>query len=176
MGEIKSTLELVLEKTKHLSLSKYEKQQHTQNEVKKLFKGLLQKYKDQKINKDQLKKEYSSIKKLHNIADDKQFLNEALSHININDASPIIINLLEEMFSKDINRLASVYTDLDKEKLLLKKRIGDQFLAQLKELHNISGSAVIPNLDNNDAWLKNIAVIYSRFEKILDKEKKLLAT
>ena len=48
MGEIKSTLDLVLEKTKNLNLSSEEKQEQKQKEVENRIKGMMQKYQDGK--------------------------------------------------------------------------------------------------------------------------------
>ena len=43
MGEIKSTLDLVLEKTKNLTLSSEEKEEQKQKEIEKRIKGMMQK-------------------------------------------------------------------------------------------------------------------------------------
>ena len=52
MGEIKSTLDLVMEKTRHLTLSQKEKEEQKQIEVNKRLKGLLQKYQDNLLRKE----------------------------------------------------------------------------------------------------------------------------
>ena len=48
MGEIKSTLDLVLEKTKHLSQSSDEKQAQIRKDVEIRIKGILQKLNQEK--------------------------------------------------------------------------------------------------------------------------------
>jgi len=58
MGEIKSTLDLVLEKTKHLSLTSEERQLQQQNEIKKRIGGLLQKYQNKLVSGEQLQVAY----------------------------------------------------------------------------------------------------------------------
>ena len=63
MGEIKSTLDLVMEKTKHLSLSDEEKQNQKNSEIEKRVNGLLQKCRDQILSTDELQKEYARLKK-----------------------------------------------------------------------------------------------------------------
>ena len=62
MGEIKSTLDLVMEKTKHLSLSDEEKQSQKKAELEKRVNGLLQKYQDQVLSLEQLLGEYTRLK------------------------------------------------------------------------------------------------------------------
>ena len=66
MGEIKSTLDLVMERTKNLSLSDEEKQAQKQKEVESRIRGLLQKYLDGWLDKNQLKIDYESLKKIPN--------------------------------------------------------------------------------------------------------------
>jgi len=51
MAEIKSTLDLVMEKTRHLTLSDEEKQEQKEKEFNKKLKGPAQKIQDQAINK-----------------------------------------------------------------------------------------------------------------------------
>ena len=63
MGEIKSTLDIVLEKTKHLKLSQDEKRAQKSKEFEKRLMGLLQKYLDQLLNLHQLQKELNRLKK-----------------------------------------------------------------------------------------------------------------
>ena len=58
MAEIKSTLDLVMEKTKNLSLSSEEKQTQRNKEIEGRIRGLLQKYQDQLITLDQFTSDY----------------------------------------------------------------------------------------------------------------------
>ena len=54
MGEIKSTLDLVMDKTRHLTLSDEEKQEQKEKEFRKKLKGPAQKFQDIKDKFDQL--------------------------------------------------------------------------------------------------------------------------
>ena len=60
MAEIKSTLDLVMEKTKNLSLSSEERQAQKSKEIESRIRGLLQKFKDQALSADKFKSEYFS--------------------------------------------------------------------------------------------------------------------
>ncbi|MGD2184915.1 MAG: hypothetical protein PVI71_02255 [Desulfobacterales bacterium] len=47
---------------------------------------------------------------------------------------------------------------------------------QLAKTHAISGSAVVPNLENDDEWRKKAGEIQAKYGRLLDEEKaKLLA-
>lgn len=54
MTEIKSTLDLVMEKTRHLSFSEQEKKDQHSEEFAKRIKGLIQQYQDQKLKAENL--------------------------------------------------------------------------------------------------------------------------
>ena len=58
MAEIKSTLDLVMEKTKNLSLSDEERQGQKNKEIESRICGLLQKFNDQALNIDNLRSEF----------------------------------------------------------------------------------------------------------------------
>ena len=74
MGEIKSTLDLVMEKTRHLSLSSAEKQKQKSIEIENRIKDLLQKYEDQIVSTDNLKTEFDKIKTEFSLSDDTNFI------------------------------------------------------------------------------------------------------
>jgi hypothetical protein len=63
MGEIKSTLDLVMEKTKNLNLSNAEKEQQKNKEIKNRLRGLVQKFQDNILDTDNLRSEYQKLKK-----------------------------------------------------------------------------------------------------------------
>ena len=68
MAEIKSTLDLVMEKTKNLSLSSEERQAQKSKEIESRLRGLLQKFKDQALSADKFKSEYQKLKKDYNLS------------------------------------------------------------------------------------------------------------
>jgi hypothetical protein len=67
MGEIKSTIDLVMEKTRHLTLSREEKDAQKKVEVHKRLKGLVQKYQDNLLRKDRLEKELDILNKTYDM-------------------------------------------------------------------------------------------------------------
>jgi len=68
MGEIKSTLDLVLEKTKHLSQSSAEKQAQVRKDIEMRINGLLKKYQDGVVSKAQLQRDYEALKTEFNLS------------------------------------------------------------------------------------------------------------
>ena len=62
MGEIKSTLDLVMEKTRHLSFSKAEREDQRKAELKSVLFGIVQKYQDEIFSMAAVKKEMDALK------------------------------------------------------------------------------------------------------------------
>jgi len=67
MGEIKSTLDLVMEKTKHLSQSSEEKQAQRRKDIENRLRGMLQKYQDKVISLEHLQRDYEGLKAEFNL-------------------------------------------------------------------------------------------------------------
>ena len=58
MAEIKSTLDLVMEKTRNLSLSSEERAEQKSKEIRSQIRGLIQKFQDQIISSDRFESDY----------------------------------------------------------------------------------------------------------------------
>lgn len=73
MAEIKSTLDLVMEKTKNLNLSSEEINEQTDKEIQGKLNGLLQKYKDGFLVREKLERELATIQKKYGIKVENTF-------------------------------------------------------------------------------------------------------
>ena len=74
MGEIKSTLDLVMERTKHLSLSAEEKAQQQKENFEKRLQGLLQQYADGALSVDAFQKGVSELSSELGVTGHKQLV------------------------------------------------------------------------------------------------------
>ena len=171
MAEIKSTLDLVMEKTKHLNLSDKERRQQEDLEIEKRIKGLLQKFQDQTISQQQLKTEYADLKKDYNLADDSGFVSEILSRIVLGRDNRELLVLLHEFYGAAPARLESVLNDyqdaFDSACAYRMVKIRED----LAQKHNISGSAVVPNLAADAEWQAEARDIRLKFQEELNREK-----
>ena len=152
MGEIKSTLDLVMEKTRNLTLSDEEKKVQKQKETENRIKGLLQKLQDGLLTKRQLNQEYEILKKNAGLSDDKLLVNEILTRLDPDQDTQILLEVLEICCELDTAIFRDILDDYQKA---YHQAAGDR-AAQLKEIltqkHSIGGTAVIPNLDADDDW------------------------
>lgn len=175
MGEIKSTLDIVMEKTKHLTLSQKEREEQKQIEVSKRLKGLLQKYQDNLIRKEQLEQELEGLRITFDLN-----VNEMLSHIilggvKLSNNNKSLLELLSAICGVDVSGLEELFHDFQKEIKVATQKRADEIMADLAKKHFISGSAVVPNLENDSEWLATAQAIKGRFEKILSREKDVIA-
>lgn len=63
MGELKSTMDIIMEKSSHLTLSEEEKREQVSAEMQQRLKGLIQKSLDRALKMEQLKQELNALEK-----------------------------------------------------------------------------------------------------------------
>jgi len=171
VGEIKSTLELVMEKTKQLTLSKEEREKQKHKEIKIKLNGLLQKYLDKELKKEQLKKELNSLQESYEPAENSFLIHEILGRLSLDKDNSPLLDLLREFFSLDVMRIAFLLNDyLDTVTSATQNRT-KEVKEYLSKKHCISGSAVVPNLEADDAWLADVQNIKHKFNQLLCREK-----
>jgi hypothetical protein len=171
MGEIKSTLDLVLEKTRHLTLSSEEKQEQTQKEIEKRIKGLLQKYQDGILPDKQLQIDYEKLKNDSNLSDNNILISEIINRLNPDQDNQSLLEILEECCSNDSATIKAVINDYrDTYHKAVGTRMG-RLKENLAQKYFISGSAVVPNLETDEQWRREAQEIRSGYEDQLDRVK-----
>lgn len=176
MGEIKSTLDLVMEKTRHLTLSQEEKDAQKKAEVHKRLKGLVQKYQDNLLRKDRLEKELNILKKTFDMNIDQILLNLILSSLEPGRHYKMYLELLNEIYGLNVSGLEKIFQDFKGAvKSATEERVRE-IKADLAKTRFISGPAVVPNLESDSEWLLMLGSIKGRYNQILSREKSTLTT
>ncbi len=173
MGEIKSTLDLVMEKTKNLSLSSEEKQAQKNKEIEKRIRGLVQKFEDRLIAIERFKSDYQILRQEYGLkgTQNRHLLTAACGRIELGKDNTMLIELLAEFTNSSLEGIITVLKDFDSA---LQAAAGErtQILKdKLAAAHLISGSAVVPNLESDEAWRQTAAEKRAHFEQLLNKEK-----
>ena len=96
MGEIKSTLDLVMEKTKNLTLSNEEREEQKNKEIKDRLRGLVQKFQDHILNTDNLRSDYQKLQKEHGLPNNRHLIAEICSQILPGKDNQALFGLLGE--------------------------------------------------------------------------------
>ena len=174
MSEIKSTLDLVMEKTRHLTLSQEEKEEQKRIEVKNRLKGLIQKYQDNLLRKENLEKELNSLKTTYDLNVDKMMADLLLNRLKLGRNNTLFLELLSESCGLNVKELEAIFQNFrESVKSATEERV-ENIKSDLVKKRFISGSAVVPNLESDKQWLSMLGDIKVRFEQILKKEKTTL--
>jgi hypothetical protein len=150
MGEIKSTLDLIMERTKNLSMSPEEKEENRRQEWLKKARGWIQRFLDDRVPLDKAQEELFS-----STTPPKEW-SEMLKEELVAGLDPVRDNekrllLMETLLGipvvpyRDI--IASFNQMVDQEEARQKNRILEQWAQQ-----GISGSALVPNLEGDSFW------------------------
>ena len=171
MGEIKSTLDLVMEKTRHLTLSQEEKDAQTKVEVHKRLKGLVQKYQDNLLRKDGLEKELDILKKTYDMNVVRVLLNLLLRSLELGRPYKTYLELLNENCDLNVSGLEKIFQDFKGAVKSATEQRFHEIKANLEKKRCISGAAVAPNLEGDREWLTMLVDIKGRYDQILNREK-----
>jgi DNA-binding HxlR family transcriptional regulator len=174
VAEIKSTLDIVMEKTKHLALSEEEKREQKKKEAKQSLAGLLQKYLDKDLNFNQLKDKLNELKESYDYIDTAALVVEVLDRIDLDYDNTPFLAVLDEIGRVDIRTLTEVLSDYQKTVRLEHDKRSDQAKEKLAYEHHISGSAISPNIAADVDWVADLQRIQSDFNQILNREKAAL--
>ena len=175
MGEIKSTLDLVMEKTKNLSLSSEEKAAQKNKEIRSRICGLLHKFKDRALNIDHFKVDYQKLQKDYDLSENAHLIEEICGRIELGEDNQAMFELLAEFKVSDIEGLISVLQEFQAALDTAAGQRREVLKDQLEKTHFVSGSAVVPNLENDDEWRKAAGEIRVEFEAVLNQAKTKLS-
>ncbi|MBW2031894.1 MAG: hypothetical protein JRJ31_22825, partial [Deltaproteobacteria bacterium] len=151
MGEIKSTLEIIMEKTKGLTVSEEEKAAYKEQEASRKIKSLAQKYVDGAVKLEALKIEVAALEKESPDLARKLLLDEVIPKIELEGDNESTFEILEQVLGLDTGPMRKALEEagarLDSERVSLERSI----LERLKE-KGVSGAAVIPNINADSEW------------------------
>ena len=171
MGEIKSTLDLVLEKTKNLTLSSEEKEEQKQKEIEKRIKGMMQKYQDGILSLNQLLTDYDLLKKDYDVLQNNSLITEVTKRIEPDQDNQLLLELLQACCATDTAAIETIIDDFRKTYLTASQNRMERLKEDLAQHYNITGSAVLPNLDADEQWRQETGEMRAGFEDQLNRVK-----
>ncbi len=171
MGEIKSTLELVMEKTKHLTLTEKEKTDQKYNEFNKNLKGLVQKFQDRLLNNERLNRELSILQKNYNVSEKNSLSDEIFGRLDLDQDNKRLFDLLNEICGLNVMKLESVFDEYQDTIRSKSQKKRDEIKENLAKKYFISGNAAVPNVEADSAWLAEIQDVRNEFGHLLGLEK-----
>ncbi len=151
MAEIKSTLDLIMERTKNLTLTEEERKALDFRELRGKVRGWVQKCLDGTLDRARLQAEMER-EGAREPELRSDLLQELSERIDPEGENEIPFQLLEEVLHCDTAPLREI---LGRFRAELAERIRvktAEIKSELEEQRKISGSAVIPNLERDPRW------------------------
>ena len=175
MSEIKSTLDLVMERTKNLTMNAAEKEEQQKAELKKRLAGLIQKFQDQAIKPTELFKHLNELKNTFGHGVERRMADKILGRIDVEVGNNRCLVLLTDYFGIEISTLKMIQAEFKQAIQAGKTDRTDLLKSRLSDRYGISGTAVIPNIATDPEWQQEHNAITERFRIQLEIEKKRLA-
>jgi hypothetical protein len=175
MAEIKSTLDLVLERTKHMTLTKEEREKQKEEEFFKSFNGLVQKFLDNVIRLEEVKKELIQLQQEHGFTGRKLILRAVLERMNFESDNKPLLKLLRVLCEVNTAVMEQIFSDYFNAVHQLSRQRTEEIYKTLAEKYHISGSAVIPNLEADQQWKAGVFEIGKSYgKKLVDEKERLM--
>lgn len=174
MAEIKSTLDLVMEKTKHLSQSSEEKHAQRRKDVENRLRGMLQKYHDKVISLEHLQRDYEGLKAEFNLPDHTFLAGQVIDRLEPDGDNRALLEALEHCCNLDPRGLADLIKRYQAEIQTAAQSRMKALKERLVKRHDISGSAVVPNLETDEDWQHQARDLASDVKEKLSQERERL--
>ncbi len=166
MGEIKSTLDIIMEKTKDLTLTEEEKKAFRKKEIEGKVKGLLLKFIDGFMNLENLKKEIIPIEEKDPGATMEIIIGDCLDRIDPASDNRLVFEILEHVVAVDTTPIQRHLSEFEKD-LDHGKGIREQELRKRIHEKGISGSAILPNMNADQEWILFVQDAKEKFREEL---------
>jgi hypothetical protein len=165
MGEIRSTMDIIMEKAKGLTVSDEEKRQFREQEMTGKIRGLVQRSLDGVMAMDRFRVEMSDIQEKDRDMADRLLREEVLTGIEPGKGNEIALAILREILGMDTGNITE-RLEIFSRQIEAERSSRAKLLMERLEKRGISGSAVIPNIEADPVWRGFLA----EKQKIIRKE------
>jgi hypothetical protein len=166
MAEIKSTLDIIMERTKNLTISDEEKASFRRKESEGKVRGWIQKYQNGSIGLDKLKLDIEKEAAAH-----PEILHvlktQLLDCLRLTGDNDIVLRLLEDILGIRTESIEKMIQSFKRKIDILRNRNVEGLREELKK-RKIHGSAVVPNPNHGVDWQNSIVEAESDLRKQLE--------
>jgi hypothetical protein len=166
MAKIKSTLDLVMERTKDFAMNREDRDALQRKEWEDKARGWAQMLLDQKITIDGLMKDFT-VESSRYGALAGILHSELTRHMDPDGDNSLILKALTEVLGLDVKPFTDFINDYHADYGLYRQEHQERLRSELKA-KGISGTALVPNLDHDEVWLTFVKGLKDGFrQKIL---------
>jgi hypothetical protein len=157
MGEIKSTLELAMERTKHFAISKKEKEEMKQKEVLQKATSLFHRYREGHLSLNEVLKEIERMERRTATTVKEYLLSHWIDALSLDDDDEGIFKGIESLKGRSGDEVKQKFYSLLSQYLGEKEKLKEEARVQFTEVlrkDGICGGAVEPKLEGSELWKK----------------------
>ena len=164
MGEIKSTMDIIMEKVKAISVTDEEKEAFQKREVEGKVRGFLQKYLDGLMDIDAITERVVQFNEKQESIAKEALKKECLHRMDPEADNSPLLEVLEHVAGEGTQSLHKILSEFHRNLDKKKRGMEKDFLKRLKK-EGISGSAVIPNFEADPEWKGFMSKMKEAFRK-----------
>ncbi len=161
MGEIRSTLDIIMEKTNNMTLSSREREEQVRQELAAKVDGLIQNFLNKAANIQQAARELQALQECYGEQAAAFFMGRAGDRVSLDEETRELFRLLDVFVdTQDVRR---VYEESCRELKCAQEVTEAELMKRLYEEQGISGSAVKPVFHRDPDWSLRKGDIEERF-------------
>lgn len=177
MGEIKSALELAMERSKKYAISDAEREKIKEEEVLQKAIGLFHRYKEGHVSLSEIKREIERMDEKTRDKVKETLLSQWVDALWLDDDSKRFLDAIEAIRGRDLNEIKekfekfidAYHTEIDQAR----KKMSLQLANDLRN-EEIYGDAVEPNVEGSKGWNDLVDTVNRSHQGKLDEMKEAL--
>jgi hypothetical protein len=177
MAEIKSTLELAMERSKKFTISEKEKEEIKQKEVLQKATGLFHRYREGHLPLTEMLREIERMDEKPASTVREFLLDRWIDALSFNAEEERLFRGIEVLKGKEIVRVKEKFHRLLSQFQKEREKIKEEVRVQLTEVlrkENIYGTAVDPKLEGSEIWKKENEKLDHSYRMKLEEIKEQL--
>jgi hypothetical protein len=164
MGEIRSTLDIIMEKARDVEVTEEDKAVFMQREVEGKVRGLLQKYLDNFLDLQRLQEEVDALGPDGHEAAVAALRRECLERLTLEGDNQGLLDILSRVARMEMAPVETLLLGY-REDLETKRAAREAALREVLRDQGISGPSVVPNLKADPTWIRDLDETRDRFHR-----------
>jgi hypothetical protein len=177
VGEIKSTLELAMEKTKRFAISEKEREEMKRKEVLQKATSLFHRHWEGHLPLNEILKEIERMEQKTAATVKELLLSQWIEALSLDDDDERILKAIQSLKRRSIDevkeRLHQMLSQYEREKRRVKEEMRN-LLAEALRKEGIYGSAVDPEIEGAELWKKEKENLDQSYRMKLEEIKEQL--
>jgi len=162
MAEIKSTLDIIMEKAKGFTATEEEKAQFKKKELEEKVKGYLHKTLGGLMDLERLSNRMAAIDKADREVAMAVLLQQCLGSVDPEGDNKTVLEILEHLLKVDTSSVRDLLAEFTGSLEKGKRDQGEKIKKRLRKA-GISGSAVVPNILAAPDWHRYVSELREKF-------------